>query len=75
MDLATMTAIILATAGVLIVAMAGLIKSMLGDTLKEMKDDLKAMRAEYHTIEKRLSILERDHDSGYCKYHGIDRVV
>jgi uncharacterized protein YoxC len=71
MDTATISGIVIATAGVLIIGMVVVIKAMVSDVLKELKEDVKAIRGEFHRLDKELAVIKKEHDSGYCKFHQV----
>lgn len=68
MDLATVTGIIVGTAGVLILGMAVLIKSMVVGRLDALQAGVDGMREDIHEIDVRVTKLETAHKLRSCRY-------
>jgi hypothetical protein len=80
MDAPTITFIIVASCGALILGMAGLIKGMVSKRFDEMTDEMRhgfsdlssevrQVRTELHEIDKRLAVLEREHQMLVGHHH------
>lgn len=68
MSLATVSGIIIATAGALILGMAVLIKSMVVGRLDALQAGVDGMREDIHGIDVRVTKLETAHELRTCRY-------
>ena len=75
MDIATVSAIIIASFGAVILVMAGMIRSMVVEKLDSIqasvngiKIDIEEVKEEVHTLDIRVSKLETEHRLTTCIY-------